>query len=401
MAATALFDPFSIFFRKIGYSVGLESTLTRIADLESQYLADRDLTATSWKKLRLATWQLSTDNIADVFESLGYIAKSNGDVLVCDNLDATALAHVLSSDLGCDGLVGRQFILLLAILLNDGEIFLNQLSAGFSEEKIKQRLVAVINHKREILFGCFPSVAQRARICRAVTIERQLTNRGSKGGDSGRHGLLRTTPLAGNRRTTPLDNAPRPEIAVNSPDELFSEDYFRKVPPRRKDWAKSLGLWDTENGLTSSGERLLTVLQEKGYAISPGTFVLWPLDHELMRAGFPAGLVSGSRTMWQFVTDALSAYQGLTVKPAGARDAAAMVRFLQRAMEVYRGLHVRKCMLRRELPLTVAYPVAAAVAASQNCAILDYEELIQREQKAKSPRVELRRSRRAGGAITV
>jgi len=51
MAATVHSDPYAIFLRKIGYSVGLEYTAERTEGLATRYLRDRDLTVASWHKL--------------------------------------------------------------------------------------------------------------------------------------------------------------------------------------------------------------------------------------------------------------------------------------------------------------------------------------------------------------
>ena len=51
MAATAHSDPYAIFLRKIGYSVGLEFTAERVDGLVARYLQDRDLTVGGWNEL--------------------------------------------------------------------------------------------------------------------------------------------------------------------------------------------------------------------------------------------------------------------------------------------------------------------------------------------------------------
>ena len=51
MAATAHSDPYAIFLRKIGYSVGLEFTAERVQDLVASYIKNRDITAAGWHSL--------------------------------------------------------------------------------------------------------------------------------------------------------------------------------------------------------------------------------------------------------------------------------------------------------------------------------------------------------------
>jgi hypothetical protein len=138
MAATAHSDPYAIFMRKIGYSVGLEHTLKRLADLEQLYVSSGDVTLASWKDLVGSEhgWGLKTDNISDVFHSLGYINCTGGDVLVLENLDSVAIASSLLED-DRERATARAFIFLWSVLLNDGEIFVNLLLAGFEEEPIR------------------------------------------------------------------------------------------------------------------------------------------------------------------------------------------------------------------------------------------------------------------------
>ena len=241
MAATVHADPYAIFMRKIGYSVGLESTFDRVNDLVETYIRDRDVSLASWRELVRSPdhWNLKSQNIADVFYSLRLINETAGDVLVLENLDAMAIASTLLGHPPKDSEAGA-FLMLWAILVNDGEIFVNLLLAGFEQRRIKEVLTTMMRRKRAALAQSLTGKQSIARINRIINIDRQVSNRGSAG--SGRS-------VASLKRTEPL-RSPRISVRPGTyTDEIvFSDDYFRKVPPKRRDWARALGLWDGKNG---------------------------------------------------------------------------------------------------------------------------------------------------------
>ena len=222
--------------RKIGYSVGLERTLARTRDLEAMYTENRDVTASTWKELVSGSehWDLKSDNITDVFYSLRLIQRTAGDVLVLENLDAMAIASALLKNTQ-ERDAARAFLVLWAILINDGEIFVNLLLAGFEEEQIKETLSTMMLRKRAALSKVLRGKESAKRINRIITIERQEKNKGSVGARQSIASLKRTELLQPKRT--------RVGDAVKSDAVVFSKDYFRKVLPRRKDWARSLELW--------------------------------------------------------------------------------------------------------------------------------------------------------------
>lgn len=401
MAATAHSDPYAIFLRKIGYSVGLEYTLERVEDLSLSYLRNRDVTTASWHELVTGSkeqggWsrdKSAEKHIGDFFYSLRLIQRTSGDVLALENLDAIAIALELLEDAE-ERRAAHDFLLLWAILTNDGEIFVNLLLAGFEKQAIKETLTAVMLKKREVVAGTLKGKTSAQRINRIITIERQEKNEGSAG--------VRQS-VTSLRRTEPLQRERAGRSAANAGDEIeFSDDYFRKVPPRRRDWAISLGLWDDEKGLTQRGNDFLDGLQQSGYISANGCFTFWPMDYELVRSGFRPDLF-GEKTkgLWDCLVDVAVAYADLRIKPQSARDPDAAVQLTGKMMDVFRSLHVRKAMLRRELPITVAYPSAIAIACARGEAALDFPAAILAEQKGEQRRVAFRQSRHTGGALSI
>ena len=387
--------------RKVGYSAGLERTLDRFRQLEESYVAHRDVTAASWHAL-VEEWGLRTDNIADVFFALRIIQRTVGDVLVLENLDAVALA---ASQLESEGerQAARRMMLLWAILVNDGELFVNFLLAGFDEGRIRQSLEAMVEHKRRVLESVLPGRYITRRLARIVSVERQAGNRGSAGGGRTVASLIRTEPIS---EAVRRDAVGRGGTVVRGAQEgakggVISDDYFRKVPPRRKDWARTLGLWGDDEGLTNRGKGFVKLLRSRGYVGEEGFFIFWPMDYELIRAGFRPDLFREKRTLWGALSDFAKGYAGVEVKPFEPEDADGAVRELEGMAKVYRSLHTRKSVLRRELAVTVAYPACMAVACARRGMVRDLPRALELEQMGELRRVRFRRSRLMGGALTV
>ena len=183
----------------------------------------------------------------------------------------------------------------------------------------------------------------------------------------------------------------------------FSDDYFRKVPPRRRDWASSLGLWDREQGrLSRHGHEFMDRLREAGYIDAHERFTFWPMNYELLRSGFRPDLFGEStRSLWTSLVDFGRAYAGLRVKAPSEEDPDAALSLIQQMMAKFRKLHARKAMLRRELPVTVAYPAAVALACAWKTPVLDFPAVVAGEQKGDRRRLRLRRSRNTGGTLSV
>ena len=402
MAATAHSDPYAIFLRKIGYSVGLEFTAERVDGLVSRYLYERDLTVGGWHQLVTGSkeegnWgrdKSAEKHIADFLYSLRLVQRTAGDVLILENLDAIAITSSILEKASERG-AARDFLLLWGILVNDGEIFVNLLLAGFQEQQIKGTLTSMMRHKRAALSAILAGKVSAKRINRVITIERQSRNKGSAGTGQSLASLRRTEPLQVEHtfgRVVKDDNAIE-----------FSDDYFRKVPPRRRDWASSLGLWDDERGsLTHLGHEFVDRLREAGYIDAHDRFTFWPMDYELVRSGFRPDLFGeGTKTLWACLVDFAGAYAGLRVKAPAERDSDAAVSLIGEMIKVFRSLHVRKAMLRRELPITVAYPAAVALACATEKSVLDLPVAVVKEQKGGERRLGFRQSRYTGGTLSV
>ena len=403
MAATAHSDPYGIFLRKIGYSVGLEHTLDRIRDLQELYVSKGDLTLSSWKELVESEngWKRKTHDIADFFFALRLIHRSSGDLLILENLDAMAIATtLLNSD--DEKEIARLTVFLWAVIVSDGEIFMNLLLSGFEEEIVKEKLSAMIAVKRKKLAKVILGKDAIKRIARIVAIERQESNKGSAGVGHSIESMRRTDPLhsvESMKRTGPLNMDSLSSVSFIEQPVTFSDDYFRKVPPRRKDWARTLGLWSDDTGLTSLGFNFINTLKSYGYVSDDEVFVFWPMDYELVRSGLKPNLFKETKTLWETLIDFATAHSGLCVKPFENSDTDTLVNMIDSMMKVYRSLHKRKLILRRELAFTVAYPAIVAIASARNEPVIDFPKALNAEQNGEHRRITSRRSRNTGGAL--
>ena len=401
MVATVHSDPYAIFMRKIGYSVGLEFTAERMGNLVSKYLKDRDITTTSWNELVTGVkdqgnWgrdKSAEKHIGDFFQSLRLIQRTAGDVLVLENLDALAIAIKLLDD-NEKMVIAQNFILLWAILVNDGEIFVNLLLANFDEKLTKKILNAMMLQKRRKVLELFKGKVSPQKINRVITIERQDKNKGSAGSGHSIASLVRTKPLQAERGSKLLTDVTN--------QIMFSEDYLRKVPPRRRDWAISLGLWDEVVGLTPCGQDFLDTLRQSGYIDRQDCFTFWPMEYELVRSGFRQDLFGyKTKSLWACLEDFGRAYASLQVHSPSVNDADIVVELVCRMMKVFRSLHVRKIMLRRELPATIAYPAIFALHCAQGQPIINFPDAIKQEQLGDRRRLALRLSRYTGSTLSV
>jgi hypothetical protein len=209
----------------------------------------------------------------------------------------------------------------------------------------------MIEYKWSVLEDQFRSKHQRNAIYRAVNIDIQENNPGSRG----RPFSLRE-PIDPARLTT--TRGPLTAI-VSRPDLRISEPYLTKALPRRKAWAISLGLADTNGNQTDLGRRLLDAFSEAGFG-GPSCMAIWPLTHELsapifasvgLRADVP--IVSS----WDFlylVGRALGLLPS-TVVAYSIDEHERGIQILRELILVYRSLNLSKSIMRVELPLRVAF----------------------------------------------
>jgi hypothetical protein len=385
MADIALSDQLHVFMRKIGWSAGLESTLDRLIDLASVYAENGELRISDWNSLVQDKWELKLpDNIGDFFSALDVVKRARDAVHVMPGLD---MLGILRRELPEDDLFRKaaSFVLLFLVVENDGEIFLNAFAQEFRQEAVERALINLIQFKREVLFSIYKVPGLQQKISQIVNVERQRTNVGSSG--AGRTLELQKRAVALSTRREPLV----PEVSTKV---SISPDYYRKVLPKRKEWAKSIGLCTEKGVLTDAGRHFLGVLMSAGWTTPTGEFVLWPLTHEVLRLRLNAGKLSSQVVdFWTFVAT-LARGLGVDVAEGATSDESAQVVLdrLRKHAALYSTLNRPKALLRREYPATVAYPTLAALAFAQGEQLPEVPDILERERMRPERTMELRSS---------
>jgi hypothetical protein len=346
MVGTAQAADFAIFMRKIGYSVGLENLVSRAGDFGRAYAAEDSFRYADWIRLVRELWSLKSEHVADVFASLRIVRIINRDPIPGAIGEALGiLARRLDGE-RYDRAV--RFLILLAVISQDGDIFLNALASSFRREEFRDAILQVIRAKRETLFSVFGSYQEKEAIFHAVAIDRQRTNRGSSGGKT-LGALAKGRPLAD--RTTSL-GLPQ-KLDLTRLDEP-SEDYFDKVLVTRRGWAETLGLYD--DALTDSGIRLLSQLRERSFGVGAGPFLVWPTSFEIATARFNLGTFSGipiksTLDFMQAVAEGLRDRAAIDSK--GSPTDKSFGSYVASVYDDYRLLSQNRSMIRNELPLEV------------------------------------------------
>lgn len=366
MVGIAQPENFSAFLRKVGYSVGLENTLSRFSDFCHLYAKTPQLRSSDWLKLVHETWSLKTANVADVFASLGIVEVGQQGVFAGPFGEAGALCLQLLDTPEQKAEALRQ-LLALAILLADGDIFCNCLAAQFKSDDIPTRLTGMVLGKRQELFQVFKSQSEREAIAAAITIERQRSN---KGGASKGSRLTTGVPtgLAGGLGHLGL---PKPKD-VHQMDPP-SGDYLRHIIPSRREWARSLDLCDKDGAVSSQGWRWLQILGDAGFVFPSGEYSLRPTKFELERnrlSSIPELAARAPRT-WDYVS--LIAGGFAPESDPELLDDDALGSLTLAFFTAFRELSQDRRMVRNELPLFVALSAYMAMACARGKTPVDYD----------------------------
>ncbi len=362
MVGTAQAADFAIFMRKIGYSVGLENLVARVGDFGRAYADRESFRYADWVRLVHESWNLKSDNISDVFASLRIVRIVNRDPIPSPIGEALGiLARRLDGE-GYERAV--RFLVLLTVIAQDGDIFLNALANNFRREEFRDSLLQVIRSKREALFSVFGSYQEKEAVFRAVTIDRQRTNRGSSGGKT-LDSLAKGRPLTD--RTTGLGLPQKLDLMrLDEP----SDDYLDKVLVTRRGWAEALGLY--HGALTDRGIRLLSWLRECNFGCGAGPFLVWPTSFEVAKARFDIGTFS--KIPIQSTLDFMRVVaEGLCGRPAttsySSPSGVSLVSYIAAVYDDFRSLSQNRSMIRNELPLEVLGATWYAEAESNGTSV--------------------------------
>ena len=387
MAATVQRDPFSVLIRKIGYSAGLENTRERLLDLVRRYESAGLISNATWySDLVKGTWNLRTQHIGDVFSALNIIDVHQGAVDILFGLDALAITKRLVPEEKFERAVDA--ILCALVLISDGDIFLNCLAVDFDPIAVRTQLLNMIRSKRELAHQAIRLSALREKVDRIINIEAQKTNRGSSGSGKGVNLLTRTQPLG---------QEPGPLARPTDAEPTISDDYLRKVPVKRRDWARSIGLY-ADSHKTESGRRLLSEIEEIGGRSADGSYALWPFLPEL--AALHLTEVSAP---WPTVSfERLCKIVETVYRPASTASSEEpldeQIRIFARMLKEYKSLNTPKAALRNELPMRVARLVELGWNVSGGT-VLSLSNAVDFDQASPRRRIETRSSRNHEGAL--
>jgi hypothetical protein len=248
----------------------------------------------------------------------------------------------------------------------------------------------MVQSKRLLAHEAIRLSGLREKVDRIINIEAQKNNRGSASAGKGVNLLTRTQPLGG---------TPGPLARAESTAPAISADYLRKVPPKRREWARSIGLFEGSKR-TQRGDELLELVAQAGGRNADGSYALWPFVPELT-----ALHLTEKTAPWPTVRfDQLTTLVSRTYKPELGRHPAMpvpeQVDLLASLSREYRSLNHPKAALRGELPLRVAYLVQVAWNVTKDRR-LDIGEVVELVKDDEERPIEVRSSRNHEGAILV
>lgn len=374
-----------LLIRKIGYSVGLESTLSRFEQLVDYYGTHHQITEVGWRDLVCNVYKRDTESgkhFANLFRVLDLLETENGRPVPLTLLDAGALLRQLFINSPVkyrSALIG---ILLYALTLADGELFGALLLTQFQKGEEIKALEAFRTLKLRIMYDGYKAPSQRRRLHQLIDFH-EIDSKGIKEARN----VRAVGPFAPVNTTAKQDTT---DFTVS-----LSADWYKKVPPRRASWARDLGLM-TDNKLSGAGERYLTRLRrllDNEYRTSDmQSIVIMPTDMEF-RSHHVTWPLGDSR-----VVDHIDLASAVAETYADDQEACQLpsaheeIDFLRWALDQYARADMRFHMLRRDLPYTVFLAVEVGRAVAEHQKLLSPRDRI--EGLARScPELLLRSSR--------
>src|SRR5256885_724744 len=132
MVGTAQLANFAVFIKKVGYSVGLEALLSRSMDFAETYASVASLRESEWVELVHGKWKLKSAHVGDVFGALGIASIKRREVIPGPIGESLGIVRKLSSDQ--EFTEACRFLVALAIVNADADIFLNALKSSFDKD---------------------------------------------------------------------------------------------------------------------------------------------------------------------------------------------------------------------------------------------------------------------------
>ncbi|MEJ2788354.1 MULTISPECIES: hypothetical protein [unclassified Pseudoxanthomonas] len=350
-----------LLIRKIGYSVGLESTLSRFKLLIDVYVDHGQLSDPLWQSLVKNGFNReiqSRKHFENVFGVLGIFSVDNGRPVPHALLDVGALLkrHYSSDPSAFDRAL--RAVLLYAITLADGELFGTLLATCFDKRQYERRLAEFRQEKLSLFYERYKNKFDREKLHQVIDFQEVPSGPEGKGAQRATLGPFAQARSAARNRD--ID-----DFSVS-----LSDDWYKKVPARREAWAQDLGLF-TNGAQTDSGQRYVHAMRSLVAPNRPpnAPIVLMPLDTE-MRPRHVTWALDDTLIVDhdQFLKAIGNTYasKGSTQDYLQAIDIEQLASY---ALEQFMRADTRFQMLRRELPYIVFSLFVLGICVSEDLAI--------------------------------
>lgn len=348
-----------LLIRKIGYSVGLESTLDRFLQIVELYVRERQLTDSAWRALvkdGFGRDPRSAKEFENVFGVLGILSISNGRPVPQNLLDAAALLSRHFEGNPGKYRIAASAILLYSLTAADGELFGALLSCNFAKAHFEQKLTEFRRDKLELFFEFYRSQFDREKLHQVIDFQEIVSMSSANRRNASREGPFAKPAIFQKKGQ-----------AVTTFEVSISDDWLKKVPARRQAWAEDLCLLANGN-LTRSGEAYLAAMA----ALKPArsreiqSLILLPMDSELRAKHVTTALPQADLIAHADYLEAIcSTFQRGPPSPH-TLDLEDLARWQH---ENYAKADSRFQMLRRELPFTIFALVVLGICAANGQAI--------------------------------
>jgi hypothetical protein len=346
MAAITQFDPYSVLARKIGYSVGLEHLARNVRLLVDTYVGERRLTYAAWLELvtskdKFGRNTSAVKHFANLYLSLGILRMVGREVHSLHRLDCLAVLRRLLKD---DAQFTRalEYVLTIAIMESDGDIFLNALARDFDLASSSIAIKACLEIKWRTYLNVLPSKGGQEKLWDKLRIKSFKMDVKPGAAKSG----VRTEAI-----DSALKNLWREE---SSYDLSVPMQYVEKALPPRRLWATDCGLLGKDAKKTQRGIDLLRLIETIGI-VEQGVVVFWPYEHELNAIKIdPSKIGKHALHSWNVLSAVAVAWESEITGKRGATSK--LTDFVGRVYAEYRAGDITKQLLRQQLPLFLLYP---------------------------------------------
>lgn len=374
MAAITQFDPYGVLSRKIGYSVGLEHLVRNVGLLVALYVQDRRLTYAGWSELVTSDKGFGRNaaavtHFANLYLALGIIRVVGREVHSLHRLDCLSiLRRLLTDDSEFSSAV--QFVIAIAIMESDGDIFLNALQAKFELEPASEAIRKCLETKWNEYSKVLPNKGGQARLWDQLRIKSFKVDSAAK--KQGPKVALRTEAI---------------DVAMKGIRERRQDyelsvplQYAQKALPPRKNWAADIGLITKEGILTDRGVALFRQLAAIDL-VKDHTVLFWPYEHELNAIKIDGHKIGKNPLhSWDVISAAAAAWgSGPAMKQPSDSE---LAKFIVKVFKEYQAGDITKQLLRQQLPLFLLYPTYAAYCVARSESLADLPRFLSRMYKA-------------------